>query len=399
MAWKQFTFPANRRVGYSPSGSPQWVFRSGTRVALGADFGNRYVVSIIIGSSSLVLSLDADGSSSDSIGVDVPSSVERNGRMYIAVGTSAEVTEGSAPSLSWNWNSDISEPYAYTRRSLGVSDYDRVRSSGQSSAVAVCHVVLWDGDGNDPGTAFVFSDGSDSDTVEGGDDDGGGDQQQPPPMDQQPPPMEPAVPVDVVASAVRGRRDTMILDYDVDPIFVRVGTPHVFATAETTVGAALQPRLQGVNRQIGRLHVDEEVALSTASRVQSCGVVMLGPDDLAPDAVGYRIEGRVAVIGAAVLQMHVVPAPATYSYATAAGVLCPDLAVLLDQSVGGVLYTGVQVHLSPFGTISSVDYAARGVAFVLAVVGSAAATYPVKGQLTIQRLVGAPPRYADRRKA
>lgn len=129
------------------------------------------------------------------------------------------------------------------------------------------------------------------------------------------------------------------------------------------------------------------------------GGYLTGPDDIVEETdvrTLYRIVGEVVSRGHDL--EFVCGVSASSVKASAAGDAVVYLRTLAG-SIGGVLSLDMCLAMEAFGTISGTSLVARALAFGVAIVNSSgsARTSGVRGVISLQRLVGAPPAILDRR--
>ena len=185
-----------------------------------------------------------------------------------------------------------------------------------------------------------------------------------------------------------------------DMRFVDHKTRAVFGTGVTTNIGDPQPRLPAlVATTFASISVVGVQAIASTKAI-STGVTLLGPDERDPDHTLYRIISRFQVTNSkCTIQLFQGIGPAAPSAAVAGHVV--HWPIVLDQSIGGLLATDELVAVAPFGTISSTDYSARAIVFGVTAInhdGDNDVAAMITGQLSVQRLVGPPPTFIDRRK-
>ena len=192
----------------------------------------------------------------------------------------------------------------------------------------------------------------------------------------------------------RKKRMSFLGSLETDALWTPMDVNHgTFASTESNVAAVPRVRYPAtVHHTIG--HFSSRAAVQVGSqRAKSMGLLMVGAGERAPDRTPYRVRGHF-FSPALRLQAFYGTAPASPS-AAAAGENISD-PMMFDAEVGGVLDIDDVIMMAPPATANL----GRALVFGIQAVNvtGAAVTGFVAGTMSVQRLVGPPPSFIDRRK-
>lgn len=180
-----------------------------------------------------------------------------------------------------------------------------------------------------------------------------------------------------------------VQDMDRDLRYVSLSR-QMLSTGEGTVLAPVVRTSGLVHDVMGEITVGETMTIATAGNLKARGVWLTGPQSLYGGRQLYRICGSFRMGGTGYLYFGVARqsvAPAS----DAAGQAVGD-ATLLQASYGGVLDVDDLVAMDP---VSATD---DPVCFFVAFGQDVAGTALVHGSGSVQRMIGPPPEYVDRRR-
>ena len=186
------------------------------------------------------------------------------------------------------------------------------------------------------------------------------------------------------------RRDARFMDFD--RANHGLGNAHAANNGDTGVVARLHLTVHEVE---ATLRMNATVTV-TNNQAMATGIMLIGPDEVGPGHTLYRVLGHISTSKSLHGELGVGIAPASPA-ATGRQSIVRFTPV---RGAEGGLDLDELVAVPPFGTISSVSYAKRAVCFLVRVGNYTGATVSgavMHAQISVQRLVGAPPGIVDRR--
>lgn len=195
-------------------------------------------------------------------------------------------------------------------------------------------------------------------------------------------------------------------DIERDARFVKFQASTPLATTARSFTQAPYVKYPGVGTvqlDHAEFNVWESVTIG-GNRYKAAGCVLAGPDELGGrDAVPYRVVGSAGCESANFLPVvFYAISPASPDGATAGKVVEYPRPLVTGATAGKTSEVTIDelLAVSPFGTISSVDYSARSITFGIMFlnVTSSSTSETVWCNMSVQRLVGPAPLLYDRRK-